>query len=111
MIENDIPTERRKPVHILSIPTRSIHLFSTLVWLWPMASQRFRTFGRQIFRLYEDHPLVMNTIAGGGVYVAGEVSSQLQTKDLKKFTISDCEQVLEIGVLGAVENGVAMLTW
>jgi hypothetical protein len=53
----------------------------------------------------------MNTIAGGGVYVAGEVSSQLQTKDLKKFTISDCEQVLEIGVLGAVENGVAMLTW
>jgi hypothetical protein len=74
-------------------------------------AQRFRSFGRQIFRLYEDHPLVMNTVAGGVVYVAGEVSSQAQTKDLKNFTRGNWEQVFHLGLLGAGENGIAMLTW
>jgi hypothetical protein len=74
---------------------------------------RVRAFGRHIFKLYEERPLLMNSIAGGSVYITSEVIVQLQMRPKNK-TISDSidtKKVLEIGTLGMIENGVLMLAW
>lgn len=71
----------------------------------------FSRFGRQIFHLYETHPIVMNSIVGGTVYVAGEYTVQTQSKDVRFFKDDNWKKLANIGALGAVENGVVMLTW
>ena len=99
----------------------------------------FSRFGRQIFKLYETRPLLMNSVVGGTVYFAGEITVQLinasdmaSIKDrtmkdaisekmtsgvesLKaKFSILkslDLKVAGELGALGAVENGIVMLSW
>lgn len=76
-----------------------------------MVIHQFRNFGRQIFRMYEAYPLLMNTIAGGVVYMAGEITSQLQHRPFKYFKQEHWNQIMQITLLGAGENGIAMLTW
>lgn len=76
-----------------------------------MVFHHFRSFGRQIFIMYETYPLIMNTIAGGIVYIAGEITSQLQNKNINNFSQENWNQIMQIGLLGAGENGLAMLTW
>ena len=71
----------------------------------------FRRFGRQIFGLYEKHPIVMNSIVGSTVYVAGELTIQTKSKDVRFLKASDVKKIAEIGTLGAVENGLLMLKW
>lgn len=43
-----------------------------------MAYSRTRAFFRQIRHTYEQHPLLMNSLIGGGVYVIGELIVELQ---------------------------------
>ena len=71
----------------------------------------FRRFGRQIFGLYEKHPIKMNSIVGSVVYIAGELTVQTKTKDIRFLKLADFRKVAEIGTLGAVENGLLMLKW
>lgn len=77
-----------------------------------MVFHHFKNFGRQIFIMYETYPLIMNTIAGGTVYIAGEITSQLQDKEnINKLKQENWNQIMQIGLLGAGENGLAMLAW
>lgn len=92
----------------------------------------YRSFGRYIFNLYESHPITLNSIIGGTVYIAGEVTAQVNQKsvqckrelsesatnspDLAKKLLwhaknIDWDRARYLGVLGAVENGIFMLTW
>jgi hypothetical protein len=81
----------------------------------------FRKFGRYVFDLYDRRPYLMNSIVGGTVYIGGEVFVEQQNDlkispslmpelwdEMKKFNWSLIGQV---GMLGAAENGVVMLTW
>jgi hypothetical protein len=68
-------------------------------------------FGRQIFSLYERRPLLMNSIVGCGVYIAGEYTIQTKSKDVRFFNWENWKQLGELGALGALENGVVMLKW
>ncbi len=81
-----------------------------------MVFQKFRVFGRHIFNLYETYPLLMNSFAGGVVYMAGEITSQLQHQEIGGKGFSDLTndnwyKIQQIGGLGAIENGLGMLTW
>jgi len=78
-----------------------------------MAGRRIKNFGRTIFNLYERRPLLMNSFAGGIVYVSSEVIVQVQQKPINKTAVDaiDIPKVVEIGTLGVLENGVFMLTW
>lgn len=98
----------------------------------------FRTFGRQIFKLYEEYPLTLNSIVGGIVYVGGELTTQvnqnskykpvrpkppvignawMRTLDESRDSLRwyndkmDWKRVGYIGMLGSIENGVFMLAW
>jgi hypothetical protein len=85
----------------------------------------FRSFGRQIFQLYERYPLLCNSVAGGTVYFASETVVQVQAlRDEAPSSSSgakpswwaclkvvDWKRVTEIGALGSMENGIVMLTW
>ncbi len=71
----------------------------------------FSRFGRQIFKLYETRPLVMNSVVGGVVYVAGEYSVQTQTKDVRFFDTENWSKLGQLGALGATENGLVMMKW
>mmetsp|Transcript_354 Transcript_354/g.648 ORF Transcript_354/g.648 Transcript_354/m.648 type:complete len:354 (-) Transcript_354:193-1254(-) len=73
--------------------------------------ERLRRFRQQLFALYESRPLLMNTIAGCTVYVAGEVTTKIQDKGWRALDRDDWMQISKIGVLGSVENGAVMLTW
>lgn len=119
-----------------------------------MVFSRTKLFYGRIYALYERHPLLMNSIMGGLVYVAGELIVELQSshdhfmkekeqldenhathvagatvvvKD-KGSSISfsldskddehvyyldkiNWSRVLNIGVLGVVQNGAMMLMW
>lgn len=72
---------------------------------------KWRRFGREIFWLYEQYPLTMNTLSGGVLYAAGEATSQLYITKREKFTNEGYKQILQIGCLGAFENGFMMSTW
>jgi hypothetical protein len=56
----------------------------------------------------------MNSVVGGLVYAASEVTVQYKNSNedtvniLEKF---DCKRVTKIGVLGSLENGVLMTGW
>ena len=65
----------------------------------------FRKFGRQIFAYYDKYPLLMNSIAGGTVYVAGELVVQIHSPSENGKVNLDWKKVGEIGTLGAIENG------
>lgn len=71
------------------------------------------TFGRQMFDLYDRHPLLCNTIAGSAVYSAGELIVQHQRSSVAPApaTPLDYKRIGQIGALGGVENGVFMLLW
>lgn len=71
----------------------------------------FSKFGRQIFKLYETRPLLMNSIVGGSVYVAGEYTVQTQSKDARFFTWENYSKLGQLGALGAAENGLVMMKW
>jgi hypothetical protein len=71
---------------------------------------KWRRFGREIFRIFEAYPLAMNTIAGGVLYAAGEATVTASNKS-EKFQREDFEKILQIGALGAVENGFMMSAW
>jgi hypothetical protein len=68
-------------------------------------------FGRQVFSLYEKRPLLMNSIVGGAVYVAGEYTVQTRTKDVRFFDRENWTKLAQVGLLGTVENGFVMLKW
>jgi hypothetical protein len=73
---------------------------------------KWRRFGREIFRIFEMHPLMMNTIAGGVLYAAGEATTQMtSTNKSHAFTREDCKKILQIGALGSIENGLMMSAW
>ena len=87
---------------------------------------RVAMFGREIFHLYEKHPLLCNSIAGGTVYFASELVVQVQTQNqaepsttprfswqdpFRSFRNVDWIRVLKIAALGTVENGFFMLQW
>ena len=55
----------------------------------------------KIFKMYDTHPLLMNSATGCFVYVGGEVVSQ---SDCKERSIN-WTKVSEIGILGTLENG------
>jgi len=71
----------------------------------------FSRFGRQIFKLYEARPLLMNSIIGGTVYVAGEYTVQTQQKDVRFFNVENWLKLGQLGALGAAENGLVMMNW
>ena len=71
----------------------------------------FTRFGRQIFKLYESRPLLMNSIIGGTVYVAGEYTVQTQQKDVRFFNVENWLKLGQLGALGAAENGLVMMNW
>jgi len=78
------------------------------------AFHQFRNFGRLIFSYYEKYPLIMNSAAGGTVYVAGELIVQLQNSkesNWKSLQSLQWKRIGEIGALGSVENGMFMLAW
>ena len=89
-------------------------------------------FGRYIFSLYESHPILLNSVIGGTVYFAGELTAQVnQSSPQRKRELSesvtnpvdftkklqwhvnkiDWNRAQYLGALGAVENGIFMLTW
>ena len=89
-------------------------------------------FGRYIFSLYESHPIALNSIIGGTVYFAGELTAQVNqssqqckrefsesTNNIADFNKKfkwyvkkiDWERARYLGFLGAVETGIFMLTW
>ena len=86
---------------------------------------RVALFGREIFHLYEKHPLLCNSIAGGTVFFASELVVQIQTQHqanpsiprlnwsdpFHSFRKVDWIRVLKIAALGTVENGLFMLQW
>ena len=87
---------------------------------------RVAMFGREIFHLYEKHPLLCNSIAGGTVFFASELVVQIQTQNqaesssiprftwqdpFRSFRNVDWTRVLKIAALGTVENGFFMLQW
>jgi hypothetical protein len=72
---------------------------------------QWKRFGTEVFRLYETHPLIMNTIGGGILYAAGETATQVRLKANGKFSVSNWEQVFHVGILGAAENGFMMSAW
>jgi hypothetical protein len=73
-----------------------------------MPVHRLKEFGRKIITWYEKYPLTINSIVGGTVYTAGEISAQLQVSDLKDI---DIRRVFGIGTLGIAEGGFVMVGW
>lgn len=78
-----------------------------------MSITRIRGFGRYMFSLYEKRPLLMNSCAGGTVYITSEIIVQVQNKPKDKtiFESIDKTKVSEIGALGVLENGILMSWW
>ena len=78
-----------------------------------MMFKNFRSFSRQVFAYYDKYPLMMNTIAGGTVYVAGELVVQSHSSSSSTLTNNkiDWKKVGEIGTLGSIENGLFMTAW
>mmetsp|Transcript_11595 Transcript_11595/g.23422 ORF Transcript_11595/g.23422 Transcript_11595/m.23422 type:complete len:509 (-) Transcript_11595:42-1568(-) len=71
----------------------------------------YSKFGRQFINLYEKRPLLMNSLVGGTVYMAGEYSAMTQEKDMRFFNEDDWTRLAQIGALGSAENGVIMVKW
>ena len=75
-------------------------------------------FGREIFHLYEKHPLMCNSIAGGTVFFASELVVQVQTQHqadpttprfswnepFRSFRNVDWMRVMKIAALGTTGN-------
>ena len=76
-----------------------------------MVVHHFRQFGRRIFSLYDSHPLMMNSITGGVVYVMGETITQYNSPSYKDKCVIDWSLVCQIGLLGSAENGILMSMW
>lgn len=74
-----------------------------------MAYRKLKNFGRTIFAYYEKYPLLMNSLAGGTVYAGGEVIVQWQNN--QSLNLASVKRIVEIGALGAAENGMFMLAW
>mmetsp|Transcript_42180 Transcript_42180/g.98944 ORF Transcript_42180/g.98944 Transcript_42180/m.98944 type:complete len:464 (+) Transcript_42180:142-1533(+) len=72
-------------------------------------THRFRSFGHQIFNLYERRPYTTNATVGGLVYVAGELVVQANSKE--GLAGSEWPKISKIGLLGAAENGLVMPLW
>jgi hypothetical protein len=77
----------------------------------------FRQGFAKMMVLYEKYPLAMNSFVGGMVYAGGELAVQKiadhdqESKNNDRSFQYDMGKVRELGLLGAVENGVIMLTW
>ena len=79
---------------------------------------RVAMFGREIFHLYEKHPLMCNSIAGGTVFFASELVVQVQTQHqadpttprfswnepFRSFRNVDWMRVMKIAALGTAED-------
>lgn len=79
-------------------------------------------FFRPIFLLYEKHPLISNTIAGGFVFGAGEIAAQWFTNNDKFLSVTTLDtnfsnlnfnwnRARDLSLVGSIENGGMMLCW
>lgn len=93
--------------------------------------QKLRTFGRNVFNLYDQHPLLMNSAVGSTVFCLGEIIAELNkeepptpeqaeaaalfgiepAKSGTRLSHVDWTRVAKLGGLGLVENGVLMSWW
>ena len=78
-----------------------------------------RGAGTRVFRAFESYPMTMNSILGSAVYVAGELIIQVKSsypahKNNLYLALSkgiNWKRVMQLGALGALENGVLMPIW